>query len=66
MSSAAGREGITLIRVVESADITPKPDEDERKAILAALADEEAAGPLFVSDWAAGALPRREGEDDSP
>ena len=65
MSSAAVREGITLIRVVESADITPKPDEDERKAILAALAD-EAAGPPSVSDWAAGALPRREGEDDSP
>jgi hypothetical protein len=66
MSSAAGREGITLIRVVEFADITPKPDEDERKAILAALADEEAAAPLSGSDWAAGALPRRESEDDTP
>jgi hypothetical protein len=65
MSSAAACEGITLFWVVQSADITPAPDDDERKAILAALADEEAS-PASGSDWAAGALPRRDGEDDAP
>ncbi|HET7353263.1 MAG TPA: hypothetical protein VFJ11_04365 [Gaiellaceae bacterium] len=50
---------------MQSADITPAPDDDERKAILAALADEEAS-PASGSDWAAGALPRRDGEDDAP
>jgi hypothetical protein len=58
LSSAGMRKGITLFWVVQSVDITPQPDEDERKAILAALADEEATR--------APALPRRDGEDDAP
>ena len=58
-------QGITLFWVVQPADITPEPDDDERKAILAALADEEAS-PASASDWAVGALPRRDGEDDAP
>lgn len=50
--------GITLFWVVQSADITPEPDEDEREAILAALAEEEATPPP--------ALPRRDSEKDAP
>ena len=57
-SSAGMGEGITLFWVVQPVDITPEPDEDERQAILAALADEEAPRPP--------ALPRRDGEDDAP
>jgi hypothetical protein len=59
------RQGITLIRVVQVADITPEPDEGERKAILAALAAEAEDEPR-VSGWAAALLPRRDGEDESP
>lgn len=51
-------EGITLFWVVQSVDITPEPDEDERQAILAALADEEAPR--------SPALQPRDGEDDAP
>jgi hypothetical protein len=50
---------------VKSVDITPEPGEDEREAILAALAAEGAA-QYTVSDWAAALLPARGGEDDSP
>ena len=42
-----------------SIQITPEPDEAERKAILAALAAEEDEQPS-VSDWTAKALPARE------
>jgi hypothetical protein len=49
--------------VVEAADITPEPDEDERTAILAALAAEAAESES--SPWADGLLPNREGGDDS-
>jgi hypothetical protein len=50
--------------VVESADITPEPGEDERKAILAALAADTATRPA-VSEWASALLPSRDGEDDA-
>jgi hypothetical protein len=42
--------------------ITPEPDEAERKAILAALAAEEAE-QSGASEWAAAVLPVR---DDDP
>lgn len=58
LSSAGVGEGITLFWVVQSVDITPEPDEDERQAILAALADEEAPR--------SPALQPRDGEDDAP
>jgi hypothetical protein len=51
--------------VVESVDITPEPDADEREAILAALTADEATRPA-VSDWAAALLPARDGDDDAP
>jgi hypothetical protein len=41
--------------------ITPEPDEAERKAILAALAAERADEPA-VSEWAAALLPARDEE----
>jgi len=40
-------------------EIRPEPDEAERKAILAALAAEEAGQPA-LSQWAAAVLPARE------
>ncbi len=43
-------------------EITPEPDEAERRAILAALAAEEAERPAS-SEWAAGLLPVRGGEE---
>jgi len=44
--------------------ITPEPDETERKAILAALAaEEEQRGP---SEWAAALLPVRDDEEREP
>jgi hypothetical protein len=58
-------EGITLFWVVQVIDITPEPDEDERKAILAAL-DEETATQSGASGWAASATPVREGENGPP
>jgi hypothetical protein len=50
--------GITLFWVVQSVEITPEPDEDEREAILAALADEEATHSPVP--------PQRDGVDDAP
>jgi hypothetical protein len=50
---------------VVSFEIVPEPDDAERKAILAALADEEIEQPE-ASRWAAGALPARDIEDDEP
>jgi hypothetical protein len=57
-SSAGVGQGITLFWVVQPVDITPEPDEDERQAILAALADEEAPR--------SPALPPHDGVDDVP
>ena len=37
-------------------EITPEPDEDERRAILAALAGAEAAPGAYTSRWRAAAL----------
>jgi hypothetical protein len=51
---------------VEPVDITPEPDEDEREAILAALAAADAAAQPAVSDWAEPLLPARNGEDGAP
>jgi hypothetical protein len=45
--------------------ITPEPDEAERKAILAALAAEEAEQPA-VSEWVATLLPARDDEEHEP
>jgi hypothetical protein len=51
--------------VVEPFDITPEPDEDERAAILAALAADEATQPA-ASEWAQALLPSRDGEEGTP
>jgi len=48
---------------VEPTQITPEPDEAERKAILAALAAVEAEQPV-ASEWAAALLPAREDEPE--
>jgi hypothetical protein len=48
---------------VESVEITPEPDEAERKAILAALAQDDADRPSG-SAWAAALLPGH--DDDEP
>ena len=48
--------------MVESVHITPEPDADERRAILAALAAE--APERERSPWADDLLPKREGEED--
>jgi hypothetical protein len=45
--------------------ITPEPEEAERKAILAALAAEEAEPPT-VSEWAAALLPARDEDERDP
>ncbi|HEY5694631.1 MAG TPA: hypothetical protein VIR14_08995 [Gaiellaceae bacterium] len=45
--------------------ITPEPDDAERRAILAALAAEEAEHPV-ASAWAAAALPARDPEEAEP
>jgi hypothetical protein len=50
---------------VETAQITPEPDEAERKAILEALAADE-AGEHAVSEWAAAVLPAREETEHEP
>jgi hypothetical protein len=50
---------------VVSVQITPEPSDAERKAILAALAVEEAEQPPG-SEWAASALPTRETDDGEP
>jgi hypothetical protein len=46
-------------------EITPEPDEAERRAILAALAAEEAEQPA-ASEWAAALLPARNDEEPEP
>jgi hypothetical protein len=46
-----------------SVQITPEPDDAERRAIVEALAAEEGKQPA-LSAWAAAALPSR--EDDDP
>jgi hypothetical protein len=46
-------------RSVVSFEITPEPDDAERRAILEALAAEKAEQPA-ASEWAASALPSRE------
>jgi hypothetical protein len=51
--------------VVESVDISPEPDEDERKAILAALAA-EAEERRAVSGRAGALRLARDDDDDSP
>ena len=49
---------------METARITPEPNESEREAILAALAAEE--GEKQVSEWAAALLPTREETEPDP
>jgi hypothetical protein len=46
-------------------EITPEPDERERKAILAALAAEE-EDERATSEWAAALLPVRDSEEPEP
>jgi len=46
-------------------EITPEPDERERKAILAALAADDDEQPA-VSEWAAALLPARNDEETEP
>lgn len=46
-------------------EISPEPDEGERAAILAALAD-DAGERDPLSPWAQAALPERDGEEDQP
>jgi hypothetical protein len=50
---------------VKVAEITPEPAEAERKAILAALAAEEAEQPA-VSEWAAALRPARDDDERDP
>jgi hypothetical protein len=52
----------TLFQVVP-VQITPEPDEAERRAILAALAAEEAEQPE-AAEWAVALLPAREDEPE--
>ncbi len=47
---------------MQTTHITPEPDEAERKAILAALAAEEAE-QSGISEWAAAILPGRDDEE---
>jgi hypothetical protein len=51
--------------VVVSVRITPEPNGPERKAILEALAAEEAEQPV-TSEWAATLLPARDPEERDP
>lgn len=46
-------------------EITPEPDEAERKAILAALSAEEAEQPA-PSEWAVALLPARNEDEPEP
>jgi hypothetical protein len=47
---------------VKPVEITPEPDEAERRAILAALADEDAEKPA-ESAWADALLPGRDADE---
>lgn len=51
--------------VVMPLEITPEPDEAERKAILAGLAADEGEQPA-ASEWAAALLPARNDEEPEP
>ena len=51
--------------LVVSSRITPEPTEAERRAILEALAAEDAEQPA-VSEWAAALLPSREDSESEP
>jgi hypothetical protein len=51
--------------LVVSALITPEPDEEERKAILAALAAEEAERSA-ASEWADSLLPAPGADTNEP
>jgi len=44
-------------------EISPEPDEGEREAILAALAD-DAGEPEPLSPWVQAVLPERAGEEE--
>ena len=46
-------------------EITPEPDEAERKAILAALAADEGEQPA-ASEWAVAGLSARNDEEPEP
>ena len=46
-------------------EITPEPDEAERRAILAALAADESERPA-APEWAAALLPARNEEEPEP
>jgi hypothetical protein len=50
---------------VEPPQITPEPEEAEREAILAALAEEGAERPA-ADRWTEVLLPSRDGQDDEP
>jgi hypothetical protein len=50
---------------MELTHVTPKPDEAERQAILAALAAEQATRAR-ASRWAETVLPARGGQEDEP
>jgi hypothetical protein len=51
---------------MDVADITPEPDEDEREAILAALAADASGTRSTAAGWAEALLPARGGEDGAP
>jgi hypothetical protein len=51
--------------LVVSTQITPEPEEAERKAILAALAAEDAERSA-ASEWADALLPTRGAESNEP
>jgi hypothetical protein len=51
---------------VVSVQITPEPDEAERKAILEALAAEESERSTDSAEWASAVLPARDGDHIEP
>jgi hypothetical protein len=51
---------------VDSAEITPEPDADEREAILAALAAHATEKRPVASGWAEELLPARADEKGAP
>jgi len=63
--SAEAAQGISLFSVEASYEITPEPSDEQRAAILAALAaeqDERRTG----SSWSDALLPARSADDDEP